>query len=126
MEVVNIVTFVQAGIAAGSGLVGVGIGIGLFKTTIKRLSDDIESIKDRQSILRGEKDGISPIYMSRIDCVEKRSACGKTNKDSYDEICEDISEHTKAIRSLNNFARWWMQKEGLKIEDINRILDGGN
>lgn len=102
---------VQMALTGGTGLVGVGIGIGLFKGAIKQVKRDIEDIKRRQSRLRGDDNGLKPLFVPKDDCKYLRGQCaGLTDG------------HTRSIKSLENFARWWMQKEGLKIEEINIIL----
>lgn len=119
------VTLVNASISATAGLVGVGIGLGIFRTNIKRNADEIVILRDRQARLRGEGNGSPSVFMPRGSCLDIRENCAKLRLTRQDMIDNDISEHTRTIKALENFARWWMQKEGLKIEDINKILAGG-
>jgi len=110
-------------ISAGAGLVGVGVGIGLFKGTVKQIQKDIAIIQTKQRKLRGEDNGSIPIYMSRAGCILSRDDCLTAAALKLHVVNNDIKEHAKSINALSNFARWWMQKEGLKIEEINTILD---
>jgi hypothetical protein len=118
------VTILNAGISGCAGLVGVGIGLGIFRTNIKRNSDEIVVLKGRQARLRGEGNGNPSVFMPRGHCVDIREHCAKLRITRDRATDEDLAAHSKTIKALENFARWWMQKEGLHIEDINRILDG--
>lgn len=116
-------SWLNLAITAGTGLVGVaagsGLSFGVFKTAIESSlrvhTKEISEIKDKQRILRGE-DGLIPLFMSRNDCLIKQGSCAST-------MCRHITEHAKEIKTLNNFARWFMQERGLKLDEINDILD---
>ena len=110
-----------------SAAIGVAFGVGVFKGTVKQIQTDlqkeIEVIKKRQARLRGEANGdTSTLYMTRLDCEKERASCSGATNNQIGRLCRDLDEHTKSIRALDNFARWKMQKEGLKIEEINMIL----
>lgn len=105
------IQILQLFISACSGFLGVGIGIGVFKSSIKQIRKDLTRVMDRQSRLRGEDNGGYPIYMSKDNCEKHRSRC-------------EVGNHTRSIRALENYARWDLQNKGLKIEEINQILMG--
>ena len=106
----------------GSGLIGVGIGIGMFRGVVKQLKKDVETIKSRQAKLRGENNGGRPEYVRIYDCGQTRSDCLISQKSQISGISETLDRHAKAIRVFENYARWAMQNKGLKIEEINQIL----
>lgn len=125
MQLLNLI------LTAVAGILGVGIGIGLFRGQVREIKgsvtqikdeiipsikDDIQAVKVRQAKLRGEDNGVKPVYMPWESCLDYRGACAT-------QIRSEISSHTKEIRVLINTTRWWMQKEGLKIEEINQILE---
>lgn len=114
----------QAAISGGVGILGVGIGVGVFKATIKQIIEDIREIKRKQSVLRGGEAGDLPIYMTRLTCGDFRQACFKTIADKLEDVDESITEHHECIKGLNNFARWFMQKEGATMKEINETLNG--
>ncbi|MBU4470316.1 MAG: hypothetical protein KJ741_07665 [Proteobacteria bacterium] len=117
------VQLINMGFTAGAGLIGIGVGIGVFRNTIKQIKEEIVSVKAKQSMLRGEDSGLAaPIYMPRSWCELERTRCGLNSSVKMEKVCDDLIAHTESIRALDNFARWWMQKEGLKIEEINAIL----
>jgi len=126
----NSVQFVQILISAGAGLFGVGVGVGLFRGIIKQIQKDviqnktsINIVQDRQRKLRGEDNGSIPVYAIRKECLSLRESCSVNIDKTVKLIDLDLSSHTKSIKSLENFARWSMQREGLKIEEINTILN---
>ena len=111
---------------AGSGLLGIGVGVGLFKSKVDQVLVDFTEfkktnteehlqIKDRQSRLRGETNGGEPLFMPRIQCMQNRTSC-MTHTENL------LEDHTQDIKALNNFARWFMQEKGLLITEINDIL----
>ncbi len=112
----------QVLISAGAALFGVGVGVGLFKGTIKQIQKDVLAMQNRQDKLRGADNGNIPLYMGRDSCLALRDGCGKITDSRMKIINKDLKDHTCAIKSLNNFARWWMQKSGLEIDEINKIL----
>lgn len=113
---------IQVVITAASGLVGVGIGIGIFRTDIKQIKADLGTVKLRQAQLRGETNGHKPVFMQREDCGTLREACLADTKRQMEDVRKDLLAHTSSIKALDNFARWSMQRDGLKIEEINVIL----
>ena len=121
-EITAHIELIQVFISFGAGLLGVGIGIGMFKSVVTQVKLDLANIKQRQARLRGEDDNNSPVYRTRTNCDIMRSQCAVASGSKMDVVANDLLAHTKSIRALDNFARWWMQKEGVKIEDINRIL----
>ena len=114
---------IQIFVSGGAGLLGVGIGIGMFKSTIKQVKDDVQVIRRRQARLRGEDNGGIPIFVTRDVCRDRRDDCSSTSNGKMQSVCDDLIKHTKSIKALDNFARWWMQKEGLAISEINKILE---
>ncbi|MBU4317684.1 MAG: hypothetical protein KKF30_10465 [Proteobacteria bacterium] len=123
MGILDHVQLINMGFTAGAGLIGIGVGIGVFRNTIKQIKEEIVSVKAKQSMLRGEDSGLAaPIYMPRSWCELERTRCGLNSSVKMEKVCDDLIAHTESIRALDNFARWWMQKEGLKIEEINAIL----
>lgn len=113
---------VQAVISLITGIFGVGIGVGIFKRDIRQVKKDLAYVIDRQDKLRTSYSGGLPLYMPRITCDEIREDCSADRAKKAEKVIDEITIHTKNIRSLENFARWWMQKEGLTIEQINKIL----
>lgn len=107
----------------GSGILGVGIGIGLFRGVVKQLKKDVEEIKRKQARLRGDSNGGIPVFITRVDCDKVRADCAANSSRQTEIISNELSRHTKAIKTFENFARWSMQNAGLKIEEINQILD---
>ncbi|MBU4317052.1 MAG: hypothetical protein KKF30_07240 [Proteobacteria bacterium] len=112
----------QMTMSGGAGIMGLGIGIGMFRSMVTQVKKDLESIKMRQARLRGEDVGGLPLYMLRSACDAVRMQCTANAERRIDEVFDDLIQHANSIKALDNFARWWMQKEGMKIEDINRIL----
>ena len=110
------VQLLQLAMTALAGIGGVGITLGLFSGGVKSLKQEVASIKIRQSKLRGEDNGVVPIFMGRGECITYRDNCGT-------RMCASLTAHQHDIKRLDNFARWWMQKEGLSISDINKVLD---
>lgn len=104
------IEFIQALISICTGFLGIGIGIGIFKGTIRQVKKDIERLDLRQKRLRGEDDGGKPIFMTAASCLDFRDHC-------------EVIKHGYSIKALENYARWEMQNKGLKIEEINRILN---
>jgi len=125
-EIATHVEKLQIMISFGAGLFGVGVGIGMFKSIVNQVKLDLANIKKRQARLRGEDNGALPVFRTRLNCDIMRAQCGAASTDKMQTVVEDLIRHAKSIRALDNFARWWMQKEGLKIEDINKILGDDN
>ena len=125
-EIATHVEMLQIMVSFGAGLLGVGIGIGMFKSVVNQVKLDLVNIKKRQARLRGEDNGALPVFRTRLNCDIMREQCGTASTGKMQTVVEDLIKHTKAIRALDNFARWWMQKEGLKIDDINKILGDDN
>jgi len=125
-QIATHIEILQIMISFGAGLFGVGIGIGMFKSVVTQVKLDLVSIKKRQARLRGEDNGALPVFRTRLNCDIMREQCGAASTGKMQTVVEDLIKHTKAIRALDNFARWWMQKEGLKIDDINKILGDDN
>ena len=125
-EIATHVGMLQVMISFGAGLLGVGIGIGMFKSVVNQVKLDLVNIKKRQARLRGEDNGALPVFRTRLNCDIMRAQCGAAATDKMQTVVEDLTRHTKSIRALDNFARWWMQKEGLQIDDINKILGDDN
>lgn len=120
----------QTIISASAGLFGVGVGVGMFRgtikqihSTIKQIQKDMEIVQYKQRRLRGEDNGSIPLYITRNGCFTLREGCEKKYNELLKSVNTDLQEHKKAIKSLENFARWSMQREGLKIEEINKILN---
>lgn len=125
-EVMSHLQVAQIFISGGAGLLGVGIGIGMFKSTVKQIRKDISTIIKKQDVLRGTNDGKGePLFVPMTECLTERVRCLKTKDDKFGLISSEMKEHHSSIRALENFARWWMQKEGLTIGEINSILNKG-
>ena len=116
------IDLIQIGVTAVAGFFGAGVGIGMFRGTVDQLKKDVEWMKGRQARLRGESNGGKPLYIMREDCLQERQECSAIVNGRLGMVCNDLSAHGSSIKSLENFARWWMQKEGLRIEEINQIL----
>jgi len=116
------IDLIQVSLTAVAGFFGAGVGIGMFRGTVDQLKKDVQWMKDRQARLRGETNGGKPMYIMREDCQQERTDCAAVVNGKIQLICNDLSGHGSSIKSLENFARWWMQKEGLRIEEINQIL----
>lgn len=123
-DIMTHMQIIQMAISGGAGLLGVGIGIGMFKSTIKQVKDDVLYLRRRQARLRGEDNGGVPVFVTRDSCIKNRDDCMSVANGKMQLVCDDLLAHTKSIKSLDNFARWWMQKEGLLISEINQILSG--
>jgi len=122
-EIMTHLQLAQVFISGGAGLVGVGIGIGIFKRDIKQIKKDIDRIIKRQDILRGNDNGKErPLYVSLTECIGERARCVGIKEGKFGEITVEMKEHRRSIKALENFARWWMQKEGLNIREIQSIL----
>lgn len=122
MDAFGSVQIVQMVMTASAGLIGVGIGIGMFKSSVQQVRNDLKALQRKQARLRGEDNGNVPLFMSRSYCERLRQDCLLSSSEKMQACSEHIGRHSKSIKSLENFARWWMQKEGLKIEEINKIL----
>jgi len=118
------IEFIQIFISACSGFFGVGIGIGVFRSTIRQIKTDLAEVIKNQKALRSGHGGGFPIYMSRITCDEIRRSCEKDREDKAVRVITEITTHAKTIKALENYARWEMQNKGLKIEEVNQILIG--
>ena len=114
---------IQILISSAAGLFGVGVGVGLFRGSVKQMQKDLERVQYKQIRLRGEDNGGIPLYVTKKSCDILRSTYNLVHSEKAQNINENLKEHTLSIKSLNNFARWWMQKEGLSIDEINRILN---
>jgi hypothetical protein len=122
-EVMTHLQVAQVFISGGAGLLGVGIGIGMFKSTVKQIRKDIAGIMRKQDILRGEGNGKGiPLFVPFGECSTSRSRCVNIKEGKFELIASEMKEHHSSIKALENFARWWMQKEGLTISEINNIL----
>jgi hypothetical protein len=121
-ELIQHLQFFQMFITAGAGFLGIGIGIGVFKREITYIKRQLKTIQARQSRLRGDDNGGLPVFRTRLNCEALRHQCMNISDSKMSTVLEDIGEHTGSIRALDNFARWWMQKEGLTITEINNIL----
>lgn len=120
------IQFMNMMLMAGSSLFGAGVGVGLLRGSVKQLQKDFKGlaennttehtqIKERQARLRGETNGGEPLYMARLQCMQNRSSC----MTSTERLLE---EHSKDIKGLKNFARWFMQEKKIPITEINEIL----
>lgn len=116
------IDLIQIGVTAVAGMFGAGVGIGMFRGSVDQLKKDVQWMKDRQVRLRGEDGGGKPMYIMREDCLQERQECSAIVNGRLGMVCNDLSAHGSSIRSLENFARWWMQEKGLGIDEINRIL----
>ena len=121
-EIMTHLQLAQVFISGGAGLVGVGIGIGIFKRDIKQIKKDISGIMRKQDVLRGENDGKVPLYVPFGECLDFRSRCVGIKEGKFAILTDEMKDHHSSIKALENFARWWMQKEGLTISEINNIL----
>ena len=121
-EVMTHLQWAQIFISGGTGLLGVGIGIGVFKSTVKQIRKDILGIMRKQDVLRGENDGKAPLYVPFGECLDYRSRCVGIKEGKFTILTDGMKDHHSSIKALDNFARWWMQKEGLTISEINNIL----
>ena len=115
--------FIQILISSAAGLFGVGVGVGLFRGSVKQMQRDLERVQYKQIKLRGEDNGGLPMYITRATCLTMREDCERINSKRIDELKIELKVHTRTIRSLENFARWWMIKEGLDIDEVNKILN---
>jgi len=114
--------FLQMALTACSGAIGVGVGIGLVRASVKQLKIDVAQIKSRQARLRGEDNGGVPLFLRKETCEKLRNQCANESSRQMEGISKDLKRHARAIQVLENFARWRMQAAGLKIEEINQIL----
>lgn len=122
-EITQHLQMLQVFVTACAGFIGVGIGIGVFKREIKQIKLDIIKLTKKQERLRGEANGDLPVFRTRLNCEALRHQCMNVSNGKMSTVMEDLIAHTVAIRALDNFARWWMQKEGLNISEINNILE---
>lgn len=120
-------------IAALSGAFGAGVVWGSMKASMnaaiksvtKELANhqyEINRIKDRQARLRGEDDG-NQLFVSPVKCDERRGACHADVDKTSVELAKKALLNAERIKRLENYARWTLQDKGLKIHEINRILD---
>ncbi|MCG2750381.1 MAG: hypothetical protein L6301_00875 [Desulfobacteraceae bacterium] len=119
---INQAELFQMAMSGGAGIMGVGIGIGMFRSMVTQVKKDLESVKIRQARLRGEDGGGLPLYMLRSACDAVRMQCATNADRRMGEVVGALLQHTNSIKALDNFARWWMRKEGLEINEINKIL----
>ena len=117
-EVMTHLQWAQIFISGGTGLLGVGIGVGILKGTVKQIRKDISGIMRKQDVLRGENDGKVPLYVPFGECLDFRSRCVGIKEGKFAILTDEMKDHHSSIRALENFARWWMQKEGLTISEI--------
>ena len=71
------VSIVPSLISAGAGLFGVGVGVGIFRGTVRRFKQYLEDVQRKQRKLRGEDNGSIPLYTARNECVILRLKCDK-------------------------------------------------
>lgn len=121
-ELIQHLQILQIFISACAGFLGVGIGIGVFKKEIANIKEEVSRLGRRQVRLRGEENGELPIYRTRLNCEALRHQCMNVSNGKMELVVQDLLRHTASIKALDNFARWWMQKEGLNITEINTIL----
>jgi len=115
---------IQLVITAGSGILGVGIAVGFLRAFISKILEDVVELKRKQGVLRGEDSGGPPIYIRRLEFEVQRQTCKLETQAQNDKVCATLNTHTKAIRSLQNFALWFMQQQGMELKDANKILEG--
>lgn len=114
-------------IAAVSGAFGVGVAWGSVKVSLTKdlasLREDITKIQIRQARLRGEDDGGEPMFVPSAQCTMKRKACHDEVDKTSVELARKAVVNAERIKRLENYARWTLQDKGLRIDQINNILD---
>lgn len=100
---------------------GVAVGYGIIKTQVSSNKEDIKTLWQRYGTIMGEN-GKEPLFVRDRDCTRRVDAMGN----SIASIVEKVVEQGKSIKGIQNFARHWMQREGMTIVEINRIINGGN
>lgn len=117
--------FINYAISAIAGAFGVGVTWGTMMIKFRQQESRITKVEDRQARLRGEMNGGTPVYMPQTTCADLRVHCHGDSERTALELAQEVVDHSRSIRALENFARWWMQKEGLNITQINDILGVG-
>ena len=117
-EFVTLAQVALVGISSVAGTAfGIGIGVQKVKSKLGVMEEKVGFLDERQKKLRGETNGGKPLFVPLSDCMDKRVKC-------VTEIESILKEHTEALKNLDNFARWFLQDKGLKIVEINEILEG--
>lgn len=92
-----------------TGILGVAVGWGVFKTRMTHAEKAITELKEHK------------VWDTQCRAQHTEFA-GKIKK------LNTASEgHGKALSGLQNFARWVLtKKEGLSLPEVNRIINGGD
>lgn len=100
---------------------GVAVGYGIIKTQVSSNKEDIGALWQKYSTIMGEG-GKDPLFVRERDCDKRVGAM----QSSIMAIGDKVIEQGKSLRGIQNFARHWMQREGMTIVEINKIINGGN
>jgi len=100
---------------------GVAVGYGIIKARVDSNKEDIGVLWQKYSTIMGEG-GKDPIFVRERDC-DKRVGVMQS---SIMAIGDKVIEQGRSLKGLQNFARHWMQREGMTIVEINRIINGGS
>ncbi len=112
-------------VSALAGISGVAVAYGVLRQQVKSVQDATKAIKDELSWLRMGGVGGTTIYTSRVECDQYRNECLAVRTSTLENLQAVLSEHTSAIRRLENVFRWILtEKEGLSLTAINQILSG--
>jgi len=98
---------------------GVAVGYGIIKSQVSTNEKNIEKIWSRYAKIMGEN-GSDPIFVRNRDCDKRVNAMQSTLL----SVSEKVVDQGKSLMGLQNFARHWMQREGMTILEINRIING--
>ena len=112
--------FIQALITFGAGLLGVGVGYGGLKEKIKSNSRRILKVEKNWKTLQGGV-GNLPTYISRNECETQQVNV----RNELGHIKRKVEKCEHAIGGLQNYARYQLNKEGLTLVEINKIINGG-
>jgi len=97
---------IGAAIALGSMMVGTGVAWGRFRAKLEvvdKLEREVEGTN-----------GTPSAFTRRVECERKH--------ESLDEKLDCLETKAKAFE---NFARWYLtSKEGMSLDEVNRILKG--
>ena len=140
IQIVNIALMGVTGLFS-AGL-GVGVEITVFKNQIEAIKVDvlkakqdfvreitemkdlINYIHDRQKRIRGEDNGIVPLFMTRPDCTSHIQLCSQRNS-------IELANHTREIKGNNNLAdkyqgcaSEYVKKRGMNLIDEQSLLIG--
>lgn len=101
-------------------LIGGWVAYGSLRNQVETSAKEIAKLQKTLSQLVGNP-GSDPVYIKRSECSERT----KLIEEQIDHIKKKIDDQGRAIKSFENFARYFLTKrEGLGLAEVEEILNG--